>query len=699
MPKGLANIDGMIEDALRKRRNARSILESSGDDEVIKEAKTDSVQANQRLDDSDIASDDGIAPATPTGVSVSVWSRDVTVVWDVPPAADGVKEVTVRVYNPTTSALVREASTDDYYLDVNQLDANTDYETTVQFRDAWNRFSAESAAVAFTSSESVADQITTATKAFGGDIAGLLNAPELASISDPGKLAERVVQEASLAMSGRPNLLPFDVATADPFDLNTEPPQAAGPHGTFLVADSENKRTISWSVNDGIVEQKFYDRYRGAPLVGGNTGDDFIASCTVRNRTGVNVDVHINYFYVDAVEPNANFASPTVTVAAGEEKVLSVPFTHDNTHAEHYIRITAETTGATNFTNLYVEDFMVQRANGKTEPGNYKPPGISTGVVSARLLTAWDLAATRAIIGDATIEGAKIADAAIGAAQIANASIGRAEIQNGEIIRAKIATAAIGTAEVDEMSVNRLSTGTLSSTNIQLAGTGYIQAMQAGNVKADFSHDGLRLNDDGIFYEDPRDNPGAKVTPRRVTPYSAISFQQGGAIRGMYQVAIGDVDRHGRLALEAFPNFAAFGTSNKSVVELDAQGNGNNVLNLSADVLNLDSPKIISKDTHFFQGDVTLQSGSRVSFTNTGGIQSQGYADTNIGANSAVNFTHTLGLNPWIMVYHFLGDGIWRPIADAVSNFAIRDKDGGVTVHNQTSAVRRVRIHILRSIG
>lgn len=697
---GMSQIDGMIEDALRKRRNARSILYATGDDESIKEAVTNAKDAQTRLDNADIAEDDGIPPTEPQGVNVFVFGSNITVTWNLPPQTDYVKYTYIRFVNPATVQEVDKLSTTDIYLDYIKLESNTTYEAYVQFQDRWNRLSAESVGFTFTTGVSVADQIDESTLAFGRDVADILNAPELAAISDPGKLANKVVKEAALSMSGKPNLLSYDVASVDPFEVGTTNlPNASGlTGGTVEVVEFEEQQTIEWhllSASDALGTNFLFNRYLGPPLVGGKNGEEYIVSCTVKCRGGKAVNARLVYRQKDINDVQYVVTGADVNLQPGEEKTIYVLFDYSSAHTDdNRIQIDIDSELGDGFLT-YLNHFMLQRADGKGEPGAYKPPGISTGVVSARLLTAWDLAATRAIIGDATIETALIANAAIGDAQIDRATANKLQVRSADIV---------------SLTASSLTSGTIDAQTITL-GTGGVLA--SANNETTFTSSGIQLVPSATSLTGSNPSAEAERSISVAGGWSAMAFFEGNAYRGLGIRADGEGDGipSGYISLIATQN--SFMTKRAATIRLVPNGNALNEgvvsmtenLNVTRSIAaaNINATEAFYCGGFFNGGGNIFTTGGDI-FTNNGRVYGERvgfddlenafFTDVTLGSGAQITITHSkrkwyFSMRVWELQ---ASAGRWRDATILYGSQILIDTNPDRTViRNDTSDSKRFR--------
>lgn len=689
MTRGLAHIDGMIEDALRKRRNARKIIEADGSDEVIKEAKEDSVLANERIDEN-VAEDDGVAPAAPTGVTTKVFARDVSFSWDTPPGTDHVATTRVEVYNTGTATLVAEGSTSDVYLPIRDLGKDTTYDATLWHEDLWGRDSAPSASVTFTTGATAADEITTSTLAFGGDIANLLNAPELAAISDPGKLAERVVTEAALAQTDRPNLAPYDVASAEPWATGTTPDNVGYVHAgsTYTVeVDSTGRKTMQWAASSDIAEEATVSRYDGDYFFP-QDGQAYFYTARVKNVGTTTVDANVRLREKDtAAGTTVNTSSAYVTLAPGDTKTLSVEFVPDASADNVLLHVNTMNIDANGF-SLYTDEFMVQEAAGKDAPSAYKPPGITTGVVSAELVSAWDINAVRAVIGDATMEQAKMAEASIGDLQLDRATANKIAVLDGDIVN---------------LTATKITTGTIDAEVITLASGGLLRS---ANNDARFSASGMSLRASGsMLGGTPSSDIERKISV--LGEWAGLAFFDSATDDyrgiGLRADGIGGDPKTGQIGIVATSN----GTiSNKAaelrVISSSFYGDDGGVSvsrhlyvvdNIDADG-NINAAGNINASTHVTADGGVYADGAVVG--NTVGANAYFTAwrttDFTLAGNSTLRVSWTGGFIPmWTHVWYHIGNGNWRDVSFN-SNLALHINSSDVVINNNGSSSMRLRV-------
>lgn len=336
-------------------------------------------------------------------------------------------------------------------------------------------------------------------------------------------------------------------------------------------------------------------------------------------------------------------------------------------------------------------------------------------ILNPRLLAAWDVVAARAIISNGIIERAMIANASISTAKIDDLAVVEAKIANASITTVKIANASITTAKVDELSVSRLTAGNISAANMNLVGSGAFNAVRGdGLIYTKFSIDGIQLRDTGSFYEDPRVNVGSKITPIKGLTYGAWGFTQTSGVQGSYLVAVGDGTHVGRMAIEAFPNYASIGTDNSARILMDG-GRGSpqfNLLELSANQVVLKSLnggfqttlegglKVATGITDIngtmdIQSTLTLRGSTNLADSGTRGFHR--YFDQTIGGSASYVYNHGLPGIPYdVQVWELIGGGNWRKVVDGTRGWEVYTGTDSVIVSNTQASGRRVRVYTTR---
>lgn len=398
--------------------------------------------------------DDGFPPGAPTGLAATPYSRALSVSWANPPVEDSVKTTVIRVRKTSDLSLVRTELTNEgsnaviYNLPVISLTLDAYH------IDIYNRISGFSSTITATPDKSVADLITESTTIAAGQFSNLLNDPGLSALTDPAKLAAGVVRSASQAGTINPNLLKFNEAEYENYAVGSLAGSFAFTNNLIAVSAFAGKKWLTHNRLTGATDGysipfiSFTDRTEGEP-------GDYIFSSEAKN-TGVspiNVSVTVQKASDGSGTGATDINGATVTVPAGASIRPFVKFTRDA--AKPFIRFLIYVRSSEGV--ILWNRHMLQKADtAQTEPGPYRMPTLTAGIVAAQLLAAWDVVAGRAIIADTTISTAKILDLAVSTAKLDNLSATSAKIAS--------------------MAVDKLSGGTFVGGNIFLSASGVIWA-------------------------------------------------------------------------------------------------------------------------------------------------------------------------------------------------------------------------------
>lgn len=317
---------------------------------------------------------------------------------------------------------------------------------------------------------------------------------------------------------------------------------------------------------------------------------------------------------------------------------------------------------------------------------------LGTGVVLAESMAVQNAAAMRLWVGTGAIERAFLKDAIIDSTKIGNAAILTVHIGNAEVTSAKI----------QSLSVAKLEAGDIEGKTFRLIGTGKFDAVRPdGLIYTRLSIDGLQLRDLGGFFEDPRTNVGSKITPIRADSYAAIGFTMTTGRRGIYIPAVGDADRNGTIAIEAFQSYGAVGTTNSARLFLDGRSGSPNIAELRGTTVRLDGSSVISVGDFTAQG-ATVHQGSTTLVGNLTLADSalwvpQRSIDVTIAANSMYQYSHGLAGVPYRANFWVLyGNGFWSPVTNGVYSWRTFVSSTEIEIYNDSNTAKRVRLYLDR---
>lgn len=468
-------------------------------------AETSAQEANARLDAANLVTDDEVAPVTPTGLTVTVFQRDLGITWNAPPTNEYVASHNVRITPSGGSAVIRNTVDNSYR--AMGLTAGVSHTVEVQHVDRWNRVSPW-ASVTATPQPTIAEQIAAGAALPAGQITGSLPSSQvsgtfstgaitgnwdltrvinslpqanLSQITDPAKLADSLVTNAKLAAGQSANVLPLTFAEFESYPLGYDWANVAyiPATGTASVVDVGGRKWLQLNRNNPS-EPWHFIRNGGQSI--GTVGDQYyIISCFVRNpdtTTAQNAFISVKNMSApgsgDSVDIAGN-ANGINVPADGREYRIWTKFQQNPAKPFYEWWINLDPDGQ----SLQVSRFQLEVVSAsQTQPGPYREPALQAGVVSANLLAAWDIVATQAIISQASIGTAYLQDAAvttakIGSAQITNAlianlAVSSGQIQDAAITNAKILDATILNAKIADAQITgaKIAQATILTANI-----------------------------------------------------------------------------------------------------------------------------------------------------------------------------------------------------------------------------------------
>lgn len=452
-------------------------------------------QVEKSLEDADIPTDDGNPPSPPQNVDASEWPRALSVRWDEPVDLEYV--VSTRVVLFKAGVQVREslvrAQDSSVWLDGLDLTA---YEIDVSFIDRWGHESSTTTVGPYTPEPTVADQISESVTVAAGQIVPNLGG-DPSQFTDPDLFAEGVIELSAQAAAGRSNVLTHGTSLFDGFKLPSQTTVPGVPftpssisNGTVTFTDLPDGRWANW---DNTIQPATFYPFAPQQFPGDTK---YVAAIRVRNGGSAPVSCSVRV----KVGTDATVAAQTLSGASqsipadNQERTLFVAFDRGaNTHHQIGLHTTTINT-ALRVSRLQLAPIPPDRnLNTVTEAPPFAMPILSADGISARLLTAWDVVAGRAIIEDATIDNALISNLAV------------------------------TSAKVDEMSVTKLTAGFLDVTMDLILG---------GSI----TWDGGQLNDFGVELSDvaegssapPNAGRASKITSPATgsnpTPWGALNF-------------------------------------------------------------------------------------------------------------------------------------------------------------------------------
>jgi hypothetical protein len=159
------------------------------------EVARQALEAKRILDDANLVPDDGIPPGVPVNVRTEALRRGVRVTWNAPPEEEYVEKTRVKVTNAVSTGrvLLQEAAAGT---SATVVDLPTEeHLVEVQHVDQWGLTSPWSAFVTVTPLKSVADLIDLA----AAEIAGKLGWTNIAALTDPANLGDKVITSRAMA--------------------------------------------------------------------------------------------------------------------------------------------------------------------------------------------------------------------------------------------------------------------------------------------------------------------------------------------------------------------------------------------------------------------------------------------------------------------------------------------------------------------
>lgn len=526
-------IDKLLKDRIASEQFGRHLLQQTGAKTEIDNAKTEALESKQAVVNAELPlTDDGIAPTAPTNVTTTVFFHDVFVEWDKPPTTDYVKTTRVVVKRTDNSVVVKTLNTKETNVMVSGLLPGVNYTFDVRHEDMFTRLSTIVSRTA-TPEKTVAELITASTQVAAGHVSNLLNDPGLAAITDPGKLANEVVTRNAMAMANNPNILAWDQAEFANYTAN---PAVNGTNSTTSLVNFSGRKWLSHVVADTTTQNHVFpfgtvikDHTEKEPGWYIWSVECFNAHTTV----AANVQIRVQFFD-DAGVQLGTATGDIVSIPPRERRQVFARFQRTSTQTQQRINVWNHSLNRT----VYWNRFMLQKAvSDKAEPAPYVPPGFSTGSIAAELISAWTIAAGRAIIADATVNDLKVENGAINdlkfdratgnriqiqTADILDASITTAKIDNAQITNAKIANLAVTDAKINNLSASKIEAGNINAAlNITAGGT-----ISAGG--ASLGQQGVTLN----TLSDGLGNPSSaaadwispKPGPHAPTPFAGIGF-------------------------------------------------------------------------------------------------------------------------------------------------------------------------------
>lgn len=477
--------------------------------------------------------------------------------WDAAPADQYVVRTKVELVRGDTGAVLAKASPEAAaeFFDL----ALVPYTVRAAHVNRWGRQGPWATAGPQAPRPSAADQISAQTRVVAGELSELLNDPGLAPLTDPEKLAEAVVRGAALAATQAPNLLRWDEAEFENYPLGALAGSQTGAGVSVAVVDAPApKRWLAVSRAAGATGTTARPFFAFRDRLEGQATGTFFYSFDARNTGGSPVRVQaLVEQSSDASGTAAGAVGGIVTVAPGETKQVFVKFT--TTAALTSQRFAVNITDAG--TSVLVNRNMVQRADpAKLEPGPYRVPGLTTGILHGRLVAARTVAAEAIIAGSITAASGLIADAAIGNAEIDRATVNKLQVLSADVV---------------SLTADKLRAGTLTATIIALGSGGELRTSTGGtllnsggiSMKRGPSYDATSLARDQVISD-------IETGTSTISFYGNTNVAADGAYRGIVLRADGGLNQlQGAVAIHATAAGGdPHGTANAALEVIGIQG-------------------------------------------------------------------------------------------------------------------------------
>ena len=220
---------------------------------------------------------------------------------------------------------------------------------------------------------------------------------------------------------------------------------------------------------------------------------DKLQTKTITADSGVIDDAAINTANIrDAAITNAKIADESVGTAQIQDAAITTALIQDA--AIQTAKIANEAVGSAQIQNAAITTALIQDAAIQTAKIANEAVGTAQ-IQDAAIQTAKIANASidTAKISDGAITNAKITNATIDSTKIANGAITNVQIADGTITNAQIANGTIGSAQIEEISANKLTSGTIDTSKVSVEGVNGNLQIQNNllSINDDLSVDGL----------------------------------------------------------------------------------------------------------------------------------------------------------------------------------------------------------------
>jgi hypothetical protein len=489
-------------------------------------AKTTAEEALTKAEAAAPVQDDLVPPSDPVG-TITVWQHNFRVDWDIKDQSEYVVYAEVflsRVNADGTLTQLRIYKVQANTLWIPNLAVGTTYEVAVRLVDRWGRASATVVLGRAVPEPTVAEQIADDVQVAAERISGLIGNSQLATITDPAKLAGAVVK--TLQAQANRNRLDLPESRFDAFPTGPWLGYGASAPGTVQsVVTRDGRNWLRHSCPAGAADTYVFPTWPPKDR-GIDAGQWVIASATAKNASGVanTAAIGVN-FYDRQNTPLGGLRGDFVAVPVGGEARVFVKAQAPagTVRAAYFLRVQAGY--AADFNDVMLEVVP----SGQNAPSGYLTPVMFNGVIGAHLLATWDLTAVNAIIGDATIGQAKIRDLRVSTAMIENL--------------------AVTNAKIDSANISKLTTGTLVAAVMTLSANGYIKA----GPRVTLDDMGIKMAPDTSEVAPSSQNVDYRIGSTGL--WADMSFFDTGSSRGVRLRADGNTTNYpGRIRFIATPN-------------------------------------------------------------------------------------------------------------------------------------------------
>ena len=375
-------------------------------------------QVQETLEDVEVLPMPPVPPSAPTVTDVIPKRRAVSIEWEVPARELGVHTAVVRVTRVSDGSItVLRVRAQDGGLWVNDLRVE-DHTVELMYEDRWGRVSPWTDPVHASPLPTITDQISSELEIAAGQIVPYLPAdPDTPSpFTTPSLFAEGLFDLTKMAALQRLNVLPFGRSIYAGYKLtsSTQKGTPFTPHALlnagWSLFDAGADRLLQQSSSTVLPSQLTPFDWMALPA-----DPQYVFASRVRNPAGGPAQVRV----VVELSLDGSTVSQTVngpTLVLNPDDIERPTFLAFARGAATWMRFRYEVltaSGTVRWNRNQLTPATGRSLASITEAPTFSLPIFAQDGISSRLLTTWDLTATRGVIGNLTVESAKMLNVSI----------------------------------------------------------------------------------------------------------------------------------------------------------------------------------------------------------------------------------------------------------------------------------------------